>query len=74
MKRIFDIFLAIALLIMVASCASQHKMKALQSGAYRPALTLAQEEDYIPDISKEMKTQRASSAAYNSLITFPEIP
>ena len=58
MKRIYDIFLAVALLIAVASCASQHKMKALQSGAYRPALTLAQEKDYIPDISKEMKTQR----------------
>ena len=43
---------------MVVSCASQNKMKALQSGAYRPALTLAQEEDYIPNISKEMKTQR----------------
>ena len=58
MKRIYDIFLAVALLVMVVSCASQNKMKALQSGAYRPALTLAQEEDYIPDISKEMKTQR----------------
>ena len=58
MKRIYDIFLAAALLILVVSCASQNKMKALQSGAYRPALTLAQEEDYIPDISKEMKTQR----------------
>ena len=58
MKRIYDIFLAAALLILVVSCASQNKMKALQSGAYRPALTLAQEEDYIPDISKERKTQR----------------
>ena len=58
MKRIYDIFLAVALLVMVVSCASQNKMKALQSGAYRPALTLAQEEDYIPDISKEMKTKR----------------
>ena len=58
MKRIYDIFLAVALLILVASCASQHKMKALQSGAYRPSLTLAQEEDYIPDIRTEMKAQR----------------
>ena len=58
MKRIYDIFLAVALLITVASCASQHKMKALQSGAYRPSLTLAQEEDYIPDIRTEMKAQR----------------
>ena len=58
MKRIFDIFLAIALLIMVASCASQHKMKALQSGAYRPSLTLAREQEYIPDIRKDLKAQR----------------
>ena len=58
MKRIFDIFLAVALLTMVASCASQHKMKALQSGAYRPSLTLAREQEYIPDIRKDLKAQR----------------
>ena len=58
MKRIYTIFLAVALLALVASCASQHKMKALQSGAYRPALTLAQEQDYIPDIRTDMKAQR----------------
>ena len=43
---------------MVASCASQHKMKALQSGAYRPSLTLAREQEYIPDIRKDLKAQR----------------
>ena len=58
MKRIYYIFLAVALLIVVASCASQSKMKALQSGAYKPSLTLAQEQDYIPDIRKDMKAQR----------------
>ena len=58
MKRIYVIFLAAALLYLVASCASQHKMKALQSGAYRPSLTLAQEQDYIPDIRTDMKAQR----------------
>ena len=58
MKRIFRIFLAAALLIMMTSCASQSKMKALQSGAYRPSLTLAQEQDYIPDIRTDMKAQR----------------
>ena len=46
------------MLCLVASCASQHKMKALQSGAYRPSLTLAQEQDYIPDIRTDMKAQR----------------
>ena len=58
MKRIFDIFLAVALFSLVASCASQHKMKALQSGAFRPSLALAQEQDYIPDIRTGMKAQR----------------
>ena len=58
MKRIFDIFLAVALFTLVASCASQHKMKTLQSGAFRPSLALAQEQDYIPDIRTEMKAQR----------------
>ena len=43
---------------MVASCASQHKMKALQSGAYRPSLSLAREQEYIPDIRTDMKAQR----------------
>ena len=58
MKRILYIFLAIALLFLIGSCASQSKMKALQSGAYQPSLTLAREQDYIPDISKDMKAQR----------------
>ena len=58
MKRIYDIFLAIAILFLISSCASQSKMKALQSGAYRPSLTLAKEQDYIPDIRKDMKAQR----------------
>ena len=58
MKRILYIFLAIAISFLIASCASQSKMKALQSGAYRPSLTLAKEQDYIPDIRKDMKAQR----------------
>ena len=44
--------------LLITSCASQSKMKALQSGAYRPSLTLAQEEDYIPEIRTEVKAQR----------------
>ena len=44
--------------LLITSCASQNKMKALQSGAYRPSLTLAQEEDYIPEIRTEVKAQR----------------
>ena len=58
MKRIYYIFLAVALPLLIASCASGRKMKALQSGAYRPSLTLAKEQDYIPDIRKDMRAQR----------------
>ena len=58
MKRIYDIFLAIAILFAVASCASQRKMKTLQSGTIRPSLSLTQEQDFIPDIRKDMKAQR----------------
>lgn len=58
MKRIYYIFLAIALTILVAGCASQRKMKTLQSGAIRPSLSLTKEQDFIPDIRKDMKAQR----------------
>ena len=58
MKRIYYIFLAIAIPFLIVSCASQSKMKALKSGVYRPSLTLAKEQDYIPDIRKDMKAQR----------------
>ena len=58
MKRIFDIFLAAALLFLIVSCASQSKMKALQSGVYKPSLALAREQDYIPDIRTDMTAQR----------------
>ena len=58
MKRIYDIFLAIAILFAVASCASQRKMKTLQSGTIRPSLSLTQEQDFIPDIRKDLKAQR----------------
>ena len=33
-------------------------MKSLQSGTVRPSLTLAREQDYIPDIRKDMVAQR----------------
>lgn len=58
MKRISYIFLAGALSLLIAGCASQRKMKSLQSGTVRPFLTLAREQDYIPDIRKDMVAQR----------------
>ena len=58
MKRIYDIFLAIALFILIVSCASQNKMKALQSGVYRPSLTLTREQDYIPNIRTDLMVKR----------------
>ena len=58
MKRIVYIFLAIAILFAVVSCASQRKMKTLQSGTIRPSLALTKEQDFIPDIRKDLKAQR----------------
>ena len=58
MKRIYYIFLAIALPVLVAGCASGRKVKELRSGTYRPTLSLAREQDFIPDIRKEMTAQR----------------
>ena len=58
MKRIAYIFLAIAIPIAVVSCASQRKMKTLQSGTIRPSLALTKEQDFIPDIRKDLKAQR----------------
>ena len=58
MKRIYYIYLAIALPVLVAGCASGRKVKDLRSGTYRPTLSLAREQDFIPDIRKEMTAQR----------------
>ena len=58
MKRISYIFLAVALPILVASCASGRKMKTLQSGIVRPSLALTKEQDFIPDIRRDMTAQR----------------
>lgn len=58
MKRIAYIFLAIAIPFVVVSCASQRKMKTLQSGTIRPSLALTKEQDFIPDIRKDLKSQR----------------
>ena len=58
MKRIAYIFLAIAVPFAVVSCASQRKMKTLQSGTIRPSLALTKEQDFIPDIRKDLKAQR----------------
>jgi len=58
MKRIYYIFLAIALPLLVAGCASGRKMKTLKSGTIRPSLSLTKEQDFIPDIRKDLKAQR----------------
>ena len=43
---------------MIAGCSAQRKIRTLQSGTVRPSLTLAREQDYIPDIRKDMVAQR----------------
>ena len=58
MCKVNILLFTVTMSLLITSCASQSKMKALQSGAYRPSLTLAQEEDYIPEIRTEVKAQR----------------
>ena len=58
MKRIYYIFLAIALPFLIAGCASGRKMKTLKSGTVRPSLALTKEQDFIPDIRKDLNAQR----------------
>ena len=58
MKRIYYIFLAIALPLLIAGCASGRKMKTLKSGTVRPSLALTKGQDFIPDIRKDLKAQR----------------
>ena len=43
---------------MIAGCSAQRKIRTLQSGTVRPSLTLAREQDYIPDIRKDLVAQR----------------
>ena len=58
MCKVNLLLFTVTMSLLITSCASQSKMKALQSGVYRPSLTLAQEEDYIPEIRTEVKAQR----------------
>ena len=58
MCKVNLLLFTVTMSLLITSCASQSKMKALQSGAYRPSLTLAQEKDYIPEIRTEVKAQR----------------
>ena len=58
MKRISYIFLAGALTLLLTGCASKRKIMILQSSSIRPSLNLTKEQDYIPDIRKDMKAQR----------------
>ena len=44
--------------MVIAGCSAQRKIRTLQSGTVRPSLTLAREQDYIPDIRKDMVAQR----------------
>ena len=58
MKRFYYSVILIAALILLEGCSAQRKLKTLQGGTVRPSLMLAKEQDYIPDIRKDMKAQR----------------
>lgn len=58
MKRFYYSVILIAAFILLEGCSAQRKLKTLQGGTVRPSLMLAKEQDYIPDIRKDMKAQR----------------
>jgi len=58
MKRFYYLLIIATLSLVIAGCSAQRKIRTLQSGTVRPSLTLAREQDYIPDIRKDMVAQR----------------
>ena len=58
MKRFYHLLIIATLSLVIAGCSVQRKIRTLQSGTVRPSLTLAREQDYIPDIRKDMVAQR----------------
>lgn len=58
MKRFYHLLIIVIVSLVIAGCSVQRKIRTLQSGTVRPSLTLAREQDYIPDIRKDMVAQR----------------
>jgi len=58
MKRFYHLLIIAIVSLVIAGCSVQRKIRTLQSGTVRPSLTLAREQDYIPDIRKDMVAQR----------------
>ena len=58
MKRFYHLLIIATVSLVIAGCSAQRKIRTLQSGTVRPSLTLAREQDYIPDIRKDMGAQR----------------
>ena len=58
MKRFYYLLIIATVSLGIAGCSAQRKIRTLQSGTVRPSLTLAREQDYIPDIRKDMVAQR----------------
>ena len=58
MKRFYYLLIIATVSLGIAGCSAQRKIRTLQSGTVRPSLTLAREQDYIPDICKDMVAQR----------------
>ena len=58
MKRFYYLLIIATVSLGIVGCSAQRKIRTLQSGTVRPSLTLAREQDYIPDIRKDMVAQR----------------
>ena len=58
MKHRHHILILLTGLIIASSCGTQKKVRNLHLNAAKATLALAQEQDFIPDIRKEMVAKR----------------
>ena len=58
MKRFYYLLIIATVSLGIVGCSAQRKIRTLQSGTVRPSLALTKEQDFIPDIRKDLKAQR----------------
>ena len=58
MKRTRHILIILGLFLLVTGCGTQRKVRSLHLNAAKATLALAQEQDFIPDIRRDMTARR----------------
>ena len=58
MKNSHHIFVLLAAFMLITGCGTQRKVKSLHQNAAKATLALAQEQDFIPDIRRDMTARR----------------